>query len=112
MELQASCIAKLIEADVHPVVPTVRLIVVRPEETIPPGKVKTKVAVGFPEYNGMMDSVHVGSHDKTAKVSIKFDVDPDVAVVEHGRRVQQDFKNQDGQDRRTQQSHDNQFDSQ
>ena len=70
------------------------------QQAIPPRQIKPKVRVRFPMPDRMVDAVHIGSHEDPSKDSIHRGGHPYVAVVKHGRGVQQYFKAKDGQRRR------------
>ena len=57
-------ITKLGQTDGYPIVASLRLCFVRPEEPVPPGEVEAVIAVGFSYDNRMVHPVHVGRNDK------------------------------------------------
>ncbi len=64
------------------------------QKPVPPRQVEAVVAVGFCLDDGMMHPVHVRGDDEQAQHPIDAFGDPDVRVIEHGRRVQKNLENQ------------------
>ena len=72
-----------------------RLIAVASKQPIPPGEIEAEIAVGLAGVYRMMNAVHIGRNDKPPHHAIHGDRHTDVAVVEHARRVEQYFEDQD-----------------
>ena len=66
------------------------------EQTIPERDVKTVIAIGFPRYCGVMDTVHVWRHEDVPQKAVHPRGQTDIAMIEHGAGVEDDLKEQDG----------------
>lgn len=80
--------------DFHIDMPAPGLIPIATEQAIPPGKVKTEIAIGFFRDYRMMHPMHVGCHQKQAQDLVYPWRDIDIAMVKHGDHVEQDFGQQ------------------
>ena len=92
MQSQTSWVPKLAKAYHHAFVALHRLSVIRTHEAVPPGEIKTKIAIVFLDHDGMVDTVHLGRDDYEPQYPIDLFRQSDIAVVEHARRIQKHFK--------------------
>ncbi len=88
-----------VDANGHSLVPFLGLGAVGATNAIPDGEVKAEVAVRFLAYDGVMDPVHIRGHDEETQDGIDLLWQPDVGVVEEGGAVEEDLKDQHGQNR-------------
>ena len=77
-----------------------RLRTVSAEQAIPPGQVEAEIAIGLLPVDRVVNAMHLGRHDDEAQHAIKPRRQADIAVVEHGRGVEQHLEDQHGQRRR------------
>jgi hypothetical protein len=82
VEPQLTCQAELFDAYYHPVVARSGLIAISSHQAIPPWQVETKVAVSLADYDRVVDAMHVGCDHKPPKVTIEWDRDTNIAVIE------------------------------
>ena len=85
------------EADGHPFVSGSRLIPIGAENPVPPGQVKSEIAVGFPNDHRMMHPVHFRGHHEKTEHSINRLRQTHVAVIEQACRIQENLKENYGQ---------------
>jgi len=78
-----------------------RLSAVGTEKTVPDRQVESEVAVGFWPEDRVMNAMHVGRDHHPAKDSLQARRNEDVAVVEHGGGIEQNFKKEDAERGRT-----------
>ena len=89
-----------------------RLIPVGAEQTVPPWKIESIVAVGLIRNDRVVNPVHVRSDNEFPYDTIHVQWKKEVAVIEHGGAIEEDFKNQDGQDRGADKGYRHYFDQQ
>ena len=82
----------MLDAQSDAVVPGSGLGAVGAEKAVPDGEVESEVAVGFRPEDRVVNAMHVGRDDQPAKESLQPGGDEDVAVVEHGGGIEQNFK--------------------
>jgi len=70
------------------------------EKTVPDRQVESEVAVGFGLEDRVVNAMHVGRDHEPAQKSVQRGGDEDVAVVEHGGRIEQNLKKEDTRRRR------------
>ena len=76
-----------------------RLSAVGTEKTVPDRQVESEVAVGFWPEDRVMNAMHVGRNHQPAKDSLQARRNEDVAVVEHGGGIEQNFEKEDAERR-------------
>ena len=91
---QATRVAELFQTKRHSEMPFVRAGLIGAEEAIPPGQVEPEVAIGLWGYHRMVNAVHVGGNHNPAEKALDQLRHAHVAVVEHGRGIEEDFKDQ------------------
>src|SRR6266851_2080973 len=89
--------AELLYADCHFVMSGFRLRAIGTEESVPPRKIESEIAVRLAPQDRVMNAVHIGRHDEPTQDALDSRRHPHVAVVEHGSGVQGNFKEQHGQ---------------
>ena len=87
-------ITVLFESYHHIQMPFCGLGAIGSADVIPPGQIEAEITVGFPYNCGMMNPVHIGSHQEKTQPPIQYGGKFDVAVVEQGTCVQGYFKDQ------------------
>ena len=103
-------ITEISKANNHIVMPFLRLALVCAEESVPPGKVETEVTVMLMDNHRVMDTVHIRRYKDRAQPLVYPFKEKDIAMVEHGIRIQEHFKNQDRIRRGPEQKNDTHFD--
>lgn len=104
-------ITKFSETDRHLQMPGSRLGAIGAAESIPPGEAEAKVAVRFAGDDRMMDPVHVRGDEQGPQPAIDAEREADVAVVEDGCRIEDDFEEEDCQRRRPEEQDRSHFDT-
>src|SRR5512135_3000726 len=87
------------------------LVAIGSEQSIPPRKIETEIAVRFPTYGRVMNTMHFRSHYQKAKKRIDLLREAHISVVKHGSPVQDYFKDQNGHWRSAGQEDRRHFDS-
>jgi hypothetical protein len=70
-----------------------RLVAIGAEQTVPPGQVEAEIGVGLVVFDRVVHAMHVRRHQNPAQHSVDRQRQADVAVVEHGRGVEQHLEN-------------------
>jgi hypothetical protein len=70
-------------------VPSRRLITIGAEQAIPTRQIEAEIAVGLARDDGVVHAMHVGRHHHPAQHSVESGRHAHVAVIEHGRGVEQ-----------------------
>jgi len=82
-------IGEITNADGHAGMAAARLVAIGAEQAVPPAQVEAEVGIGLVVLDGMMHAVHVGRDDDPAQYAIERGRQADVAVIEHGRGIEQ-----------------------
>jgi hypothetical protein len=100
VKAELAWIAKAVEADSHALLAGGGLGTIGTKQPIPPRQVEPEIAVGLARNHRMMDAMHIRRYDDPAETAVQPFRQPDITMVEHRRRVEHDFKDQDGNGRR------------
>src|SRR5262245_55730208 len=84
--------AEFAETDFQAELAELRILPVRPAQTIPKRKRKSEIRVGLDYLRRVMDAMHVGRHHKAPKPRIDSLGDVDVPVIEERRSVQENLE--------------------
>jgi len=91
-ESEAPGVPKLGKSDSHTFMPRSRLITISTEQTVPPGQIETKIAVGFAYHHGMMYPMHVRGHHEETELPIDPRWEMNIAMVKHGRGIEENLE--------------------
>jgi hypothetical protein len=81
-----------LQADDHSLAARRRFCLIGSEDPVPPGDIEPEVVVRLQSENGMVNEVHVGSHDNASEKIVHPVGNLEVAVIEHGHAVEKDIE--------------------
>src|SRR5437660_5919436 len=87
-------VAELLDSKGDPVVTGRGLGAISAEKAVPNRQIKTEIAVGFRNDNRVVHPMHVWRDDEPANHPLQARRDKNIAVVEHRRGIEQNFKEQ------------------
>ena len=99
---QMFLISELAEADGHGFMAPRRLVPICAQKAIPPGEIKTKIAVMFLDHHRMMYPVHLWRDYQESQNPIDSTRQSDIAMVEHAGGIQEHLKQDDSYGRNPQ----------
>jgi len=70
------------------------LVAVCTEQAIPPWQIEAEIAVGLTDDHGMVHPMHVGCNDNQSQHPVDPQEEPYIAVIKHGRGIQENLENQ------------------
>jgi hypothetical protein len=94
-----SWVAILAKPNRHAFVALHRLGLIGTHEAVPPGEIKTKIAIMFLDHDGMVDAVHLRRDHEESQNLIESLRQLDIAMVEHAGRIEEHFKEDYGYSR-------------
>lgn len=89
---QTCWISKLAKPDGHAFVTPRRLSLIGAHKAVPPGEIKTKIAIMLLDHDGMVDTVHLRRDDQESQNPINSTGQSDIAMVEHAGPIKKHLK--------------------
>ena len=99
---QTCWITKLAEADNHSFMTPRRLSLIGAHKAVPPGEIKTKIAIMLFDHDRMVDTVHLRRDHQESQNPIDSTRQSDIAVIEHAGGIQEHLKQDDSYGRNPQ----------